>query len=125
MTVQSNTGPAIISTQNLVPAGVATANSAIEFDVSQSTGAAVQVTGVYTGALSLQGTVDGVNWTTYGGNCFVPVATGTAAATILSAATGLHLIPAAFVLGVRRLRITALAAVTGSATVTVAQDSRA
>lgn len=49
-----------ITKQNLVPAGAATAGSSVSaFLTDGASSLAVQVTGTYTGALSLQGTVNG------------------------------------------------------------------
>lgn len=105
-----------ITTQNLVPAGVATANSAIELTTDGKDTIAVQVTGTYTGALSLQGTVDGTNWITLGGNVFQQVTTGALSATITSAAVSIFL---AGVGAFTKVRITGLAAMTGTATITI------
>lgn len=106
-----------ITTQNLVPAGVATASSAVASgSMSGQSNALVQVTGVYTGALSLQGTVDGTNWITVGGIPFFNINSGAQTATITSAATGIFQIEiAAFA----QFRITGLAAMTGTAVVTI------
>lgn len=105
-----------ITTQNLVPAGVATANSAIELTTDGKDTIAVQVTGTYTGALSLQGTVNGTNWITLGGNVFQQVTTGALSATITSAAVSIFL---AGVGAFTKVRITGLAAMTGTATITI------
>lgn len=105
-----------ITTQNLVPAGVPTAASAVTVSVSANTALRIQTVGTYTGALSLQGTVDGSTWVTVGGTPLTPDASGTAAATIVSAAQGTY---KANVSGFSRVRITALAAVTGSVVVTL------
>lgn len=106
-----------ITTQNLVPAGVATANSAVTlklFDGMCALG--IQVTGTYTGALSLQGTIDGVTWVTIGGVVFFNVNNGTQTATIASASTGIWQAECS---NFRSVRVTALAAVTGTAVVTI------
>lgn len=110
-----------ITTQNLVPAGVATANSAVELDLGGGfnyTG--IQVTGTYTGALSVQYSIDGTTWVTVGGtvvgNSIEDVSVGTALATIVSAAQGIRRIRTA---GMGKIRVTALAAVTGTAVVTL------
>lgn len=105
-----------ITTQNLVPAGVATANSAIELTTDGKDTIAVQVTGTYTGALSLQGTVNGTNWITLGGNVFQQVTTGALSATITSAAVSIFL---AGVGAFTKVRITGLAAMTGTAVITI------
>lgn len=105
-----------ITTQNLVPAGVATANSAIELTTDGKDTIAVQVTGTYTGALSLQGTVNGTNWITLGGNVFQQVTTGALSATITSGTQSIFL---AGVGALTKVRITGLAAMTGTATITI------
>lgn len=105
-----------ITTQNLVPAGVATANSAIELTTDGKDTIAVQVTGTYTGALSLQGTVNGTNWITLGGNVFQQVTTGALSATITSGTQSIFL---AGVGAFTKVRITGLAAMTGTATITI------
>lgn len=105
-----------ITTQNLVPAGVATANSAIELTTDGKDTIAVQVTGTYTGALSLQGTVNGTNWITLGGNVFQQVTTGALSATITSGTQSIFL---AGVGAFTKVRITGLAAMTGTAAITI------
>ena len=107
----------IITTQNLVPAGVATPNSAVEIDVDDAATIGIQVSGVYTGALSLQATIDGTNWVTLGGATLLTNANaGTAAATIASAATGIFW---ADVATYSKVRVTGLAAMTGNASITL------
>lgn len=115
--VADTTASGTITTQNLVPAGAATAGSAVASgNISSAATAMVQVSGTYTGALSLQCTVDGTNWVTVGGVPFFNVNTGALSATIPSAATGIWQIEIAACL---QYRITALAAVTGTATVSL------
>ena len=80
---------------------------------------AVQVTGTYTGALSAQASLDGTNWVTLSG--LMNVNTGAFAATITSAATGIYQVETA---GFQQVRITALAAVTGAATVQLRASGR-
>ena len=102
---------------NSVPAGVATAGSAVELVLADGACAlSVQVTGSYTGALSLQGTIDGTAWITIGGTVFFNVNTGVAAATIASATQGIFQGECS---GFAKVRLTALAAVTGTAAVTL------
>lgn len=107
-----------ITTQNLVPNGTATAGSALELQLpTGATSATVQTTGVYTGALSLQVTTDpSLGWVTVGGEPFTDMATNTTSATIPSAATSVYKFscPEA-----DYIRITALAAVTGTASVRI------
>lgn len=106
-----------ITTQNLVPAGTATANSAVQTaNLTGMASASVQVTGTYTGALSAQGMVDGSTWVTLGGTPFLNINTGVYSATIASAATGIFQLDIA---GFKQFRITGLAAMTGTATVTI------
>lgn len=112
--VIANTGT--ISTQNLVPAGVATPLSAVELEVDYSNTMAIQTVGVYTGALSLQGTNDGQTWVTIGGIPLINRATGASAATIASATQGIF---ETDVTSFQKVRVTALAAVTGSVVVTL------
>jgi len=80
-----------ITTQNLVPAGAATEGSAVELSLAGNAAfVGIQVTGTYTGALSLQATVNGTSWITIGGtvvgNSIEDITVGTAAAKITSAA---------------------------------------
>lgn len=107
-----------ITTQNLVPAGTATANSAVELSLDSGLqSVAVQVTGTYTGALSAQYTVGSTNvWVTMSSTNFVTLADGLYNSGISSAATGIYLIPAN---GATKVRITGLAAMTGTAVVTM------
>ncbi|WP_448510960.1 beta strand repeat-containing protein [Immundisolibacter sp.] len=109
-----------ITTQNLNPAGTATAGSAVELTLSTGYSIAlVQVTGTYTGALSLQYTVNNTDWVTHAtGNdpAFFNLNTGLAAFTIGSGTTGIFKIPVA---GATKVRITGLAAMTGTAAITI------
>lgn len=105
-----------ITTQNLVPAGVATASSSVAMLPATKDTLSVQVTGTYTGALSVQGTVDGSNWVTIGGVPITNVSTGAQVAAIPSAAVGIWQIGVG---GFSQIRVTALAAVTGTAVVTM------
>ncbi len=106
-----------ITTQNLVPAGTATAGSALlSGDLNGMSAIAVQTTGTYTGALSAQVTVDNATWVTLGGTPFLNVNTGVYSATIPSAATAVYQLDVA---GYRQVRITGLAAMTGTAVVSI------
>lgn len=106
-----------INIQNSVPSGAATAGSSVSLDLGDGACAlSVQVTGTYTGALSLQGTVNGTNWITIGGTVFFNANTGAAAATIASAAVGIFQAECS---GFAQVRVSALAAVTGTAAVTL------
>ena len=107
-----------ITTQNLVPAGTATPGSCVAIEVNNKGVATVQVAGTYTGALSGQVTINETAWTTLAPTPFIPAtALGTPAATITSGATGIWEV--AGIAGKQLLRICALGAVTGSATVTL------
>jgi hypothetical protein len=103
-----------ITAINATPGGAASVGSAVELALGSSSTLTVQVVGSYTGALSLQVTIDGTNWITVGGTPFISFATNGYLANITSALTGMF---QADVTSVVRCRITALAAVTGSATV--------
>jgi hypothetical protein len=107
-----------IITQNLVPAGTATANSCVEIDPTNKGVIGVGVSGTYTGALSAQATVTGSLWTTLGPTPFAPAgALGTPTATISSAATGNWQVSA--VPGWVKFRVCGLAAMSGTAVVTL------
>ena len=101
-----------ITTQNLVPAGTATAGSAVAVATDGRPTVAVQVTGTYTGALSAQATINGTDWVTL--SALLNANTGALAATISSAATGLFQVECA---GFAQVRITGLAAMTGTAVI--------
>ena len=118
--LSTDTATGTITTQNLVPGGVATAGSAVEITLNGAASIAPQAVGTYTGALSLQVTVDGANWITAGGAPFVSINTGGYLAAITSALTGIF---QADVGGFTKARITALAAVTGSVVVTIRSAS--
>ena len=122
VTLSSDTATGTITTQNLVPAGVATAGSAVEITLNGASTISPQVTGTYTGALSLQVTVDGAAWQTVGGAPLLNVNTGSYLASITSALASIF---QADVGGFTKARITALAAVTGTATVTIRSASAA
>ena len=105
-----------ITTQNLVPAGTATTGSAVSLGISGKGTITIQVTGTYTGDLSPQVTTNNTDWVTQGGTSLQNMATGAYSATIPSGATGIWQVE---VNGHAQFRITALAAVTGSATITM------
>lgn len=109
-------GAGNITTQNLVPAGVATANSAVEVNLNNATSLAIQVVGTYTGALSLQVTANGTDWVTMGGTPILNVNTGAVSSTIASATVGAF---QASVAGFVKARLTGLAAMTGTAAITL------
>lgn len=103
-----------ITTQNLVPAGTATASSAVELTLNGAASLSIQVTGTYTGALSLQVTLNGTTWVTVGGVPLLNLNTGGYLASITSA---LQSVFQCDVAGAVKARITGLAAMTGTATV--------
>lgn len=109
-----------ITTQNVgAPNGNAvTAASTVSLVLSGSVDtASIQVVGTYTGALSVQVQLDNATWVTLSGNTsIINAATGAQSATIASAAQGVWQVDVSGFLGVR---VTALAAVTGTATVTI------
>jgi hypothetical protein len=116
---QDNTASGSITTQNLVPAGVATPGSAVAISTTSLSTLGIQVTGVYTGALSVQATIDGSTWVTIGS--IVNSGTNAVSATIPSASTAIYQVD---VSGYSQARVTGLAAMTGTATVTLrASDS--
>lgn len=105
-----------ITTQNLVPAGVATANSSVEITLTGANLLSIQTTGTYTGALSVQATINGTTWVTLGGTPIINTNNGLYLATITSA---LQSIFQCEVGGYLKARVTGLAAITGTATVTM------
>jgi hypothetical protein len=110
-----------ITTQNLNPnTGVATTNSTVSTGVMNAVGAVgIQVTGTYTGALTPQVSVDGVNWIAVG--AIQNIATGALSTTIPSATQGIFICDVA---GNQLFRLSANAAVTGTATVTLRASVR-
>jgi hypothetical protein len=105
-----------ITTQNLVPNGAATAGSAVEITLNGTSTLAIQVTGTYTGALSIQVTNDNNRWETITASSILNALTGVAAATITSATIGVFQIDLS---GFLKARVTGLAAMTGTATITL------
>ena len=108
------TATGTITTQNLVPTGAATAGSAVSIDLDSKGTVTIQVTGTYTGALSAQITTDGTNWVTPTNTVFKNMVTGANSVTIPSASVGIWQIE---VIGHAKFRLSALAAVTGTATI--------
>lgn len=109
-----------ITTQNLTnPTGTGTAGSYVALTGLNGASTCVfQVTGVYTGALTVQGTIDGTNWVSLG--LIYNIGTNTFAATVTSASTGLYMFDTA---GLPTVRVTGLAAMTGTAVVTMEASS--
>ena len=102
-----------ITTQNLVPTGIATAGSAIQLPLLTDDGeVAIQVTSTYTGALTPQGSVDQVTWVDLAG--VTNASTGVSSAAIASGAVGIF---RADVSGLAHFRLSANGPVTGSANV--------
>ena len=109
----------VITIQNANPlTGVPTVGSFVRLTLNNQAAAAIIVSGIYTGALSLQYSTDGgTTWITFTNALQLALATtGTPSATIASAAVGAWFTN---VTGLTDIRITALAAVTGNATVTI------
>lgn len=109
-----------ITTQNLAPTGVATANSAVELALGgQQDTVAIQVVGTYTsvGGLVIQGTVDNTNWITItDATVLKKLVDGVASATIPTGVQGIFRVD---VSGLSRVRVSAAGAVTGDATVSI------
>jgi hypothetical protein len=107
-----------ITTQNLNPtSGAATAASTVAcLQMGGDASAGIQVTGTYTGALTPQVSVDGSNWVAMSATALLNINTNVFSATIASAAVGIYQVDVA---GFKLFRITALAAVTGTAVVTI------
>jgi hypothetical protein len=105
-----------ITTQNLNPnSGTATAASTVATGtLNGTTTIAIQVTGTYTGALTPQITVNGTDW--IAASAVLTYSTGAQATTIASAATGIFIVE---VSGAQQFRLSANAAVTGTAVVTL------
>jgi hypothetical protein len=116
VTQSVETASGTITTQNLVPNGAATAGSAVEITLNGTSTLAIQVTGTYTGALSIQVTNDDVRWETITASSMLNALTGVAAATITSATIGVFQIDLS---GFLKARVTGLAAMTGTATITL------
>lgn len=106
-----------ITTQNLNPTtGSPTASSTVATRAINLSTMTIQVTGTYTGALSVQVRLDGQNWKTLGGNQIMDVATAVGAATIPSASQSVYQVD---ISGYDDVRVTALGAVTGTANLTL------
>jgi hypothetical protein len=114
--VSDVTASGTITIINSVPAGVATAGSAVAITPAGRAMLTIQVTGTYTGALSVQGTVDGTTWVTFATSTLYGVNAGTWTGPIASASTGIWHTECS---GFQQVRVTGLAAMTGTATVTL------
>lgn len=110
-----------ITAQNTVPAGIAPAGSAVEIILSGDANTlTIQTVGTYTGALSLQGTVDGTSWITLGGTQLQNINTGAFSSTIASATQGIF---QSNVSGFTKARVTGLATMTGSVKVSLSASN--
>lgn len=108
-----------ITTENLVDAGASTVGGSVEIDVGTAGACMVQVTGTYTasGGLSGQITLDNGAWVTMGASTtFKRMSTGVQTAAITSGEQDIYQVALA---GAQRFRVTALGAVTGTATVSI------
>lgn len=111
-----------ITTQNLVPNGVATANSEVEILLNGSSTLSIQTNGTYTGALSLQVTNDNSRWETITASEIINAITGVTTTTITSASIGVFQVE---VTGFLKARITGLSAMTGTANITLRSSNSA
>lgn len=117
VTVPSTLTQGNITIQNSVPNGTATAGSAVLSPTLASEAMAnVQVVGTYTGALSLQGTLDGAVWVTISNTAFYNVNSTVMTTTIASGVQGIFTVNTA---GYTQIRVVAQAAVTGTAAVSI------
>ena len=108
-----------ITTQNLNPlTGVPTAGSFVRLTLANQSTATIAVSGTYTGVLSVQFTTDGgTTWVTYtNANLLTAEVGATKTATIASAAVGIFTMDCA---GLSDIRVSSLAAVTGTAVITI------
>lgn len=106
-----------ITVQNTSSSDACTSASCVDMDITDRGTVSVQVSGTYTGALSVQRTNDGITWQTLSASTTLTNAAGTQTATVASGTTGTFAV--SNVTGFRKIRITALAAVTGTATVVI------
>lgn len=114
-------GSGNITTQNLNPtSGAATAGSTVSLSSPNSASVIAQITGTYTGALTPQVTVDGTNWIALSATSVLNLNTNATAATIASGATGVFKIA---IPSCATFRLSANAAVTGTAVVTLRADA--
>jgi hypothetical protein len=107
-----------ITTQNLNPTGPSAATPGSTVGLSGISGGCtigVGVQGVYTGALTAQTSIDGINWVSLT-NCFELATSNALSATIASAATGIWFVSNS---ACPYFRISGNAAMTGSANITL------
>lgn len=114
---EAKTVTGLIETQNLVAAGTATSRSCVQADFEGMAAGSVGVEGTFTGALSLQRTARGSVWETLSASSTFTNAAGTATATIGSGTTGTFTLSG--VTGYKAIRVCGLAAMSGSAVVTI------
>jgi len=76
----------------------------------------IQTVGTYTGALTVQGTINGINWVSFAGSQILNLNTAGYLATITSALQSTFQVKVA---GLKQVRVSALAAVTGSVRVSL------
>jgi hypothetical protein len=106
-----------LTAQNTVPAGIAPAGSAVEIEAQGRDTLSIQVTGTYTGAISVQGTIDGTTWVTLaGGAQLVRLSNGAASGSIASATQDIY---QCGIGAFTKIRVTGLAAWTGTAVITL------
>jgi hypothetical protein len=111
------TATGTITTQNLnASTGTGTTGSTVELVLNGAGMLSVQVTGTYTSAFTIQVTNDGTNWITRGNTAILSVSSGAGGAAMGSAAQGIYTTDVA---GFYKARVTALSAVTGTATLTL------
>jgi hypothetical protein len=105
-----------ITTQNLTPTRTATAGSAVLALCDGYATASIKVRGGYTGALTAQFSNDDSTWTTPSTNLLYryTVSGAGASSSISSGDTSLYFMPT---MGAKRIRLTGLSAMTGTATV--------
>lgn len=101
-----------ITTQNLDAAGTATAGSAVEIATEGRSVLVIQTHGTYTGALTVQGTVNNNVWVSFAGSHILNINTNTFAATITTGQQGIFMLD---ITGLSKVRVTGLAAMTGRA----------
>ena len=110
-----------ITTQNLNLTGTATANSAVETgDLTNGVSGTIQITGTHTGTLTVGITLDGSTWVNHYGSSIVNMADGTYSNQISSGTNGIFRLN---IVGVKRFRVQAAAAVTGTTVVTIRTSS--
>lgn len=119
LSAQSLSATGNITTQNLNPlTGIPTAGSFVRLSLNNHGTVTIAVSGTYTGALSAQYSIDGgTTWVTITNASFLTLqTTGVASATIASAANGAYTCNVA---AFTDIRISRLAAGTGTAVVTI------